>query len=64
MDKYAGAKNLISELKLVHPKKNKQLKKENKSKIKNLNNIKHLLLFDFVGTSLNMFSALTKNIIF
>jgi hypothetical protein len=34
MDKYAGAKNLISELKLVHPKKSKQLKKENKSKIK------------------------------
>ncbi|RYJ52821.1 S46 family peptidase [Flavobacterium petrolei] len=26
MDKYAGAKNLISELKLVHPKKNKPLK--------------------------------------
>ncbi len=29
MDKYAGAKNLISELKLVHPKKSKQLKKKN-----------------------------------
>lgn len=29
MDKYAGAKNLISELKLVHPKKNKPLKKKN-----------------------------------
>ena len=28
MDKYAGAKNLISELKLVHPKKSKQLKKK------------------------------------
>ena len=28
MDKYAGAKNLINELKLVHPKKNKQLKKK------------------------------------
>ncbi|MFV8391757.1 S46 family peptidase [Flavobacterium sp. LB2P6] len=29
MDKYAGAKNLISELKLVHPKKSKPLKKKN-----------------------------------
>lgn len=29
MDKYAGAKNLISELKLVHPKKSKSLKKKN-----------------------------------
>ena len=29
MDKYAGAKNLISELKLVHPKKTKTLKKKN-----------------------------------
>jgi hypothetical protein len=29
MDKYAGAKNLISELKLVHPKKSKALKKKN-----------------------------------
>ncbi|OAB28036.1 peptidase S46 [Flavobacterium fryxellicola] len=29
MDKYAGAKNLISELKLVHPKKIKPLKKKN-----------------------------------
>ncbi len=28
MDKYAGAKNLISELKLVHPKKSKPLKKK------------------------------------
>ena len=28
MDKYAGAKNLISELKLVHPKKTKPLKKK------------------------------------
>ena len=28
MDKYAGAKNLISELKLVHPKKSKQLEKK------------------------------------
>jgi hypothetical protein len=27
MDKYAGAKNLIDELRLVHPKKNKPLKK-------------------------------------
>nr|WP_315206565.1 S46 family peptidase [uncultured Flavobacterium sp.] len=29
MDKYAGAKNLISELKMVHPKKSKPLKKKN-----------------------------------
>ncbi|MFV8359537.1 S46 family peptidase [Flavobacterium sp. LS1P3] len=29
MDRYAGAKNLISELKLVHPKKSKPLKKKN-----------------------------------
>lgn len=29
MDKYAGATNLISELKLVHPKKSKSLKKKN-----------------------------------
>ncbi|MDI6045074.1 S46 family peptidase [Flavobacterium yafengii] len=29
IDKYAGAKNLISELKLVHPKKSKPLKKKN-----------------------------------
>jgi hypothetical protein len=29
MDKYAGAQNLISELKLVHPKKNKALKNNN-----------------------------------
>ena len=29
MDKYAGANNLISELKLVHPKKNKSLKNNN-----------------------------------
>lgn len=29
MDKYAGAQNLISELKLVHPKKTKTLKKKN-----------------------------------
>jgi hypothetical protein len=29
MDKYAGANNLISELKLVHPKKNKSLKNKN-----------------------------------
>ena len=29
MDKYAGAQNLISELKLVHPKKNKSLKNKN-----------------------------------
>ncbi len=29
MDKYAGAKNLINELKLVHPKKSKPLKKKN-----------------------------------
>ena len=28
MDKYAGAKNLINELQLVHPKKSKQLKKK------------------------------------
>ena len=28
MDKYAGAKNLINELKLVHPKKSKPLKKK------------------------------------
>ncbi|MET0759112.1 MAG: S46 family peptidase, partial [Flavobacterium sp.] len=28
MDKYAGAKNLINELKLVHPKKSKTLKKK------------------------------------
>ena len=32
MDKYAGAKNLISELKLVHPKKTKPLKKKSLSK--------------------------------
>ena len=32
MDKYAGAKNLISELKLVHPKKIKPLKKKNLQK--------------------------------
>ena len=32
MDKYAGAKNLISELKLVHPKKIKPLKKKNLKK--------------------------------
>ena len=32
MDKYAGAKNLISELKLVHPKQGKELKKKNLNK--------------------------------
>ena len=32
MDKYAGAKNLISELKLVHPKQGKILKKKTLSK--------------------------------
>ena len=32
MDKYAGAKNLISELKLVHPKKTKPLNKKSLSK--------------------------------
>ena len=32
MDKYAGAKNLISELKLVHPKQGKTLKKKTLSK--------------------------------
>ena len=32
MDKYAGAKNLISELKLVHPKKTKALNKKSLSK--------------------------------
>ena len=32
MDKYAGAKNLISELKLVNPKKTKPLKKKSLSK--------------------------------
>ena len=32
MDKYAGAKNLIDELKLVHPKQGKRVKKKHFAK--------------------------------
>jgi hypothetical protein len=38
IDKYAGAQNLIDEMKLVHPKKNKQKTKNQKVKNKKKKN--------------------------